>query len=47
MAATGRSVWTNPNLIAVMWTGAPPSDGFAVATVAGFVTHQLTSTLMG
>ncbi|MDT7858374.1 hypothetical protein RQM47_17120 [Rubrivirga sp. S365] len=47
MAATGRSTWTNPNLIAVMWTGTPPSDGFSGATVVGFVTHQLTSALMG
>lgn len=47
MAATGRSVWTNPNLIAVMWTGAPPGAGFSGATVLGLVTHTVTSSLMG
>lgn len=47
MAATGRSVWTDPNLIAVMWTGAAPGAGFSGATVLGFATHQATSALMG
>ena len=47
MAVQGKSVWTNPNLIAVMWTGAPPAAGFSGATVVGFVTHELTSALMG
>lgn len=47
MAATGQSVWTNPNLIAVMWTRMPPISGFSGATVLGLATHQLTSALMG
>ena len=47
MALMGRSVWTNPNLIAVMWTGAAPAAAFSGATVLGFATHQATSSLMG
>lgn len=48
IAATGRSVWTNPNLIAVMWLGERVADGrFGIATVVGFATHMATSALMG
>lgn len=47
MVATDRSVWTNPNLIAVMWTGTAPGNGFSGTTVLGLATHQATSALMG
>lgn len=48
MATTGRSVWTNPNLIAVMWVGPEAAlGGFSGATLLGFATHMATSALMG
>lgn len=48
MAAIGRSVWTNPNLIAVMWLGEEAAEStFSSATVVGFVTHMITSAEMG
>jgi hypothetical protein len=48
MAATGRSVWTNPNLISAMWFGPEAADGaFGMKTIVGFVTHMVTSGLMG
>lgn len=48
MVASGQSVWTNPNLIAVMWVGREAAlGGFSSATVLGFVTHLATSALMG
>jgi hypothetical protein len=44
----GRSLWTMPNLIAVMWMG-PGSAGGALtgATLVGFLTHMSASILMG
>lgn len=48
MAARGRSVWTNPDLIAVMWMGPEAADGrLTAATLVGFATHMATSALMG
>ena len=48
MAAGGASVWTNPNLIAVMWVGREAAlGGFSGATLLGFATHLATSALMG
>lgn len=48
MAASGESVWTNPNLIAVMWVGRDAAlGGFSGATLLGFATHLATSALMG
>jgi len=48
MAASGKSVWTNPNLIAVMWVGRGDAlGGFSGATVLGFATHMASSALMG
>jgi hypothetical protein len=47
-ALRGRSVWTNPNLIAAMWMGNDVADGrWTPATVVGFATHMATSALMG
>jgi hypothetical protein len=46
-AATGRSVWTMPNLIAVMWVGPGALGGPTWATVLGFATHLTTSALLG
>jgi len=44
----GRSVWTNPNLIAAMWLGDDVADGrLTGATAVGFATHMATSALMG
>ncbi len=46
--AQGRSVWTNPNLIAAMWLGNDVADGrLTEATLVGFATHMATSVLMG
>lgn len=46
--AQGNSVWTNPNLIAVMWMGRDAAGGqLSIATLAGFLTHMVTSALMG
>lgn len=43
-----QSVWTNPNLIAVMWMGPEAANGsFGIATIIGFATHMATSMLMG
>ncbi len=48
MVASGTSVWTNPNLIAVMWVGREAAlGGFSGATLLGFATHMATSALMG
>lgn len=48
MYLTGRSIWTNPNLIAAMWMGNSVADGsFSMATSVGFLTHEATSALMG
>lgn len=48
MHLTGRSVWTNPDLIAAMWMGNDAANGaFSLATVAGFLTHLAMSALMG
>ncbi|MBA3297657.1 MAG: hypothetical protein H0U19_12060 [Acidobacteria bacterium] len=48
MAVWGDSVWTNPNLIAVMWLGSQVADGqFGWATLIGFTTHMGASALMG
>lgn len=48
MASHGESVWTNPNLIAVMWVGRDAAlGGFSSATLLGFATHLATSALMG
>lgn len=48
MAAHSESVWTNPNLIAVMWVGREAAlGGFSGATLVGFATHMATSALMG
>ncbi len=39
--ARGRSVWTNPNLIAAMWLGNDVADGrLTGATAVGFATHM-------
>ncbi len=46
--ACGRSVWTNPNLIAAMWLSDDVADGqLTGATAVGFATHMATSALMG
>ncbi|MCA1585264.1 MAG: hypothetical protein LC791_11020 [Acidobacteria bacterium] len=43
-----QSVWTNPNLIAVMWMGPKAATGgFGIATIVGFATHMAASVLMG
>ncbi|MFU8803508.1 MAG: hypothetical protein ACNA8W_06845 [Bradymonadaceae bacterium] len=48
MASVGMSVWTNPNLVAVMWLGAEVAGpGFSGATILGFITHMAMSALMG
>ncbi len=48
MYSTGRSIWTNPNLIAAMWMGRESADGrLTLATLAGFMTHMATSALLG
>lgn len=48
MYLRGRSVWTNPDLIAVMWMGKDVADGsFSSATIIGFLTHEATGALMG
>lgn len=48
MVATGRSPWTNPNLIAAMWLGDGAANGaLGLPTLVGFATHQATSALMG
>ncbi len=48
MYLTGRSVWTNPDLIAAMWMGSDAPDGLlSGATLVGFLTHEATSALMG
>lgn len=45
---SGRSIWTNPNLIAVMWLGEEAAiGGFSAATLIGFSTHMATSVIMG
>lgn len=44
----GNSIWTNPNLIAVMWLGPEVAGGqLSLATLVGFATHMATSALMG
>jgi len=49
MYLAGRSVWTNPNLIAAMWmgNGAAADNSLSIATLIGFLTHEATSALMG
>lgn len=47
MAASGKSIWTNPNLIVVMWTDRDALGGFSLATVVGFATHMAMSAVMG
>ncbi len=47
MVASGKSAWTNPNLIAVMWLGPSALGGLSGATALGFATHMATSALMG
>lgn len=48
MAASGQSVWTNPNVIAVMWMGpSVAGGGFGWPSVVGFATHMATSVIMG
>ncbi len=48
MVASGKSAWTNPNLIAMMWVGREAAlGGFSSATLLGFATHMATSALMG
>lgn len=48
MAMRGQSIWTMPNLIAVMWLGNEVAGGeFAMPTVVGLITHLVTSALMG
>lgn len=48
MALVGQSIWTTPNLIAVMWLGESAATGaFGVNTMIGFATHMATSMLMG
>jgi hypothetical protein len=44
----GKSVWTNPNLIAAMWMGEGVANGrLSPATPVGFATHMATSAVMG
>ncbi len=44
----GKSIWTNPDLIAAMWMGNTAADGeLTMATLVGFLTHMATSALMG
>lgn len=48
MHATGRSAWTNPNLIAALWTRqASPGGKLTTDTIAGFAVHLGTSATMG
>lgn len=47
MLVRQQSVWTNPNLIAVMWMGPEAATGFGIATIVGFATHMAASALMG
>lgn len=48
MLVRQQSVWTNPNLIAVMWMGPEAAHGgFGIATIIGFATHMAASMLMG
>ncbi len=43
-----QSIWTMPNLIAAMWFGPPVATGQpGFPTIAGFLTHEVTSILMG
>ncbi len=48
MLVRQQSVWTNPNLIAVMWMGPKAATGgFGIAAIVGFATHMAASVLMG
>lgn len=48
MAATGRSIWAMPNLIAAMWLGrGAAGETLSYATAVGFLTHLATSVAMG
>ncbi len=43
-----QSIWTMPNLIAAIWLGPDVATGqLGFPTFAGFLTHEVTSTLMG
>lgn len=41
-----ESIWAMPNLIGAMWFGGM-SDGPGLQAAAGFLTHELTSVIMG
>lgn len=43
----GESVWTMPNCIGAMWFGGRVGEGLGLQAVAGMLTHEVTSTLMG
>lgn len=44
----GDSVWAQPNLIAAMWFGPHiATDALGMPTMIGFLTHEVTSALMG
>jgi len=46
--AMGTSVWTMPDLIAAMWFGPAAANGaLGGHTLVGFLTHEMTSALMG
>lgn len=43
-----QSIWTMPDLIAAMWLGPDVATGqLGFPTLVGFLTHEVTSTLMG
>lgn len=43
----GESIWTMPNCIGAMWFGGRIGEGMGLQAMAGFLTHEATSTLMG
>lgn len=44
----GESIWMMPNLISAMWLGpGAASGGLGVPTLLGFLTHEVTSAIMG
>lgn len=48
MAATGRSVWTYPNLLAATWLGESAATGLLGGpTLIGLVTHEVLSAGVG
>lgn len=43
----GDDIWMMPNCIGAMWFDGRVAEGPGLQAVAGFITHEVTSTLMG